>query len=519
MNRNDRIIALTEGTPQMSKDLATRIIDALYAKGLDAKDFDAILWRLRRKMEKEELAKLMEKATKDTITGLVDELVAMRLPCPPMADCACSEAHFFNELSLAEGKEYKKGDTIDVEILRTGEWKHERYGKFSITEKSLSEMVRNFKKGVRGIKIFADEDHDPQHKALAEFKKVYQKAKNKLHATLELTAKGAQLLNDGAYHYFSSEFARVYRDIETGKSYSNLLLGGAFTNRPVVKGMAPILASETDASGAAPGKQANAERSAILYLHSPSEPMDKLLDLLDSLVGKETITASEKAEFEGLWAALSEEQREIPEYKKAHADVMALELAEGGDDEEDDTEEEEDSEGDDKEQGDKKPKEKEVKASERKPAKKPSKKPAAKVEDEPLELSEREELAQLREQKRGLSERETAIRLSEAEQNVDEIFGDETQVQLTPKSRKKLAQFAVNLSEKQEQKLWEILGDIQLVMLGEIGLGKDDDGNVVLSEEHPAVKKLMGAGYELSEAQDIAAEHLKLKKTGKKAKA
>lgn len=510
MNREALIIALTEGSPQMSKGLATRILDVLYEKGLDGKDFDAILWRLRRKMEKEELAKLMEKATKDTIGMIVDELIQMRLPMAPAADCACSEAKFFSSLELAEGKEYAAGDEIDVQILRTGKWKHERYGTFEVTAKSLSEMIDNFNAGVRGIKIFADEDHEPTHKALSEFKKLYKKGKDALWATMKLTARGAQLLNEGAYHYFSSEFARIYRDIETGQTYRNLLLGGGFTNRPVIKGMAPILASETGAREPAPGQKVNADHSAILYLHSPSKAMNKLLDLLDSLVGKETITASEKAEFEELWAALSEEQRELPEYKKAHDDVMSLKLAEGDDEEKEETDsEEEDGEETD---GDK-PKEK-VKASERKPAKKPSKKPAAKQEDveEELELSEREELRQLREEKRQLSNRENAIRLSEATDRVEQMFDSEQSVALSPKSKKSLAMFAVSLSEKQEEKLWSILEDMKFVMLGELGYGKDEDGAVVLSEDHPAVKKLLGAGYELSEAQDIAAEALKLKK-------
>lgn len=515
MNRNQYIVALTEGTPQMSKDLATRIIDALYAKGMDAKDFDAILYRLRRKMEREELAKLMEKATKETIGALVDELAAMRLPCPPMDACACSEASFFNELNLAEGKEYKAGDSIDVQILRTGKWKHERYGTFEVTTKSLSEMIDNFKAGVRGIKIFADEDHDPAHKALSEFKELYKKGKDQLWAKMKLTAKGAQLLNEGAYHYFSSEFARFYKDIESGKTYRNLLLGGGFTNRPVVKGMAPILASETGTDDPALGEQATADQTAILLLHSPAESMDKFLNLLDSLVGKETITASEKEQFEELWLALSEEQREIAEYKKTYADVMALKLAE---DSEEETEEEDDEEG----EGDDtvtpaaddttgKDGKKTVAASEKKPAKK-----AAKTEA-PLTLSEKEELQQLREDKRQLSHRENALRLSEANDQIEGMF-DSDAVTLSPVSKQRLAQFAVSLSEKQEEKLWSILEDMKFVMLGELGMSKDEEGQIVLSENHPSVQKLMGAGYELSEAIDIAAEAMKLPRKKKVAK-
>lgn len=500
MNRNHIILALTEGTPQMSKKLATRIIDALYAKGLDAKDFDAILWRLRRKMEREELAKLMEAATAETIAQLVDEMLPMRLPSAPSADCSCSEGSFLSELSLAEGKtDYKAGDTIDVQILRTGKWKHERYGTFEVTTKALSEMIENFEANVRGIKIFADEDHEPQHKALSEFKKLFKKGKDQLWATMSLTAKGAQLLNEGAYHYFSSEFARIYKDIESGKTFRNLVLGGAFTNRPVVKGMAPILASETGSGIAADDDQANADPSALLVLSNPSVSMKNFLDQLDSLVGKETITASEKAAFEANWAKLSEEQKEIPEYKKAHADVMALALAEDGEEGGDKDEEEGGEEG--KKETPKPP----VEASERKPSKKPAKKAPAAEENVELTLSERDELIQLRASKAEISQRENEIRLSEAEDAADVAFGEGSAIQLTPVSRTKLAKFAVSLSEAQETKLWDILKEVQVVALGELGIGTNEDGTVVLSETHPEIKKLLAAGYELSEAQEIAA--------------
>lgn len=526
MNRESSIIALAEQTA-LSKELATRIVDAIYEKGLDAKDFDQVLWKLRRYCENVELPKLMEKATDETLNVLIEEIVSTRFPVP-MNDCCCSEAEFMSPLELSEKKTWAAGDSFDAQILRCGEWRHPVYGKFVIKEKNIKNMMKHFDNNVRGVDIMFDEDHDPQHKAVTVVKKLYQKGKGAaatLWGKMELTAKGAALFNEGAYRYISAEFSRNFRDIETGKSYSDLLLGGAVTNRPVVKGMEPIPLSESGGGSAASKEKSTSANADIFLSVLPSKPMKAFLDHLNSLVGKDVITASERAEFETAWDALSDDQKKIPEYKKAHKDVMALQLSEEeetDDDTEVDDDEEEETEGgdDDTEEKDEKKEKKDVKASERKHGKKPAKKKKIAKDDDQedtLELSEREELQLLREQKSELSQRENAIRLSEANDAVDDIFEfSEGNAELAPATKKKLANFAISLSEKQEQKFLDLLKDIKVVMLGEIGIGRNDEGEVSLSENHPAVQQLVGMGYELSEAISIAEEAKFGKKPAKK---
>lgn len=524
MTKDEQILQLSEEL-QLSKALAKRIVDAIYEKGLDAKSFETILYRLRRLVEKEQIPKLMEEATDEMLGTLIDEMVAARAGYPEVA--CCSEMAFVSDLSLSEGKKYAAGDMIDVQILRTGAWNHPAFGKFEVTSKTLSEMVKNYKAGIRRVKLFADEDHDPQHKALAEFVDVFKKGAGELWAKMKLTARGAQLLSDGAYHYFSSEFVRNYTDMETGTKASNLLLGGAFTNRPVVQGMQPILASESGASSeVALDEQVSADPSAVLFLSTP--PMLKFLDHVNSFVGRDTITASERAAFDKAWDELPADQKELPKFKKAHADVVALKLSEEGEnkneEKKDETEVEAGAPEGEAPAAPTPAPEAPAAPEEQKPE---EEKPVAASEAtiEALEAKPVEELslseAQIllgatRTKKADLSKRERSILLSEAEGNVSKIFESELGVVLAPASKKKIAEFAVSLSEVNRNTLMDVLKDIQVVMLSELGYNALEGEGVVLSENHPSVKQFQKMGYELSEAMEMAAEHHGIKLPAKK---
>ena len=77
--------------------------------------------------------------------------------------------------------------------------------KIEITSKTLSEVKENFDNNERQIDLAVDENHEPNHKALARYRELYLKDnKNSLFAKLELTQKGADLLNEWAYKYFFS---------------------------------------------------------------------------------------------------------------------------------------------------------------------------------------------------------------------------------------------------------------------------------------------------------------------------
>jgi len=140
-----------------------------------------------------------------------------------------------------------KNYRTEIQVLKLGNWNHPQYGRIKIDEKDLEEFVKNFEGGVRRD-IPITEGHpigEEEKPAVGWFKKLINKGRDGLWATVEWTKRGKKLLEEKAYKYFSPEFYRVYEDPETHKRYSNVLTGGALTNFPYFKGLQAIVFSES----------------------------------------------------------------------------------------------------------------------------------------------------------------------------------------------------------------------------------------------------------------------------------
>lgn len=137
-----------------------------------------------------------------------------------------------------------------IEIMRTGQWDHPLYGILTITSESMDGFIANFYNNVRGIDLAVDKEHEPEAGALGWFKKLWKVPSDdgegsfSLMAEIQWTWQGEQLIRDGVYRYFSPEFDFEWTDPETANTYSNVLFGGALTNRPFIKRMDPIILSE-----------------------------------------------------------------------------------------------------------------------------------------------------------------------------------------------------------------------------------------------------------------------------------
>lgn len=142
-----------------------------------------------------------------------------------------------------------EGETSWVEILREGIYKHDIYGDIEITRARLEEMVKNFEAGVRGVEIAIDVAHDPARGAAGWIKRLEvrpssrDKTKASLWGEVTWTSFGRELVEGGVYRYISAEFG-AWTDPETGNKYDDVLFAATLTNRPFVKGMAPVSLSE-----------------------------------------------------------------------------------------------------------------------------------------------------------------------------------------------------------------------------------------------------------------------------------
>ncbi len=145
------------------------------------------------------------------------------------------------DFHFAEGS-----NLTDIQVLKIGDWKHPVYGRIKISEKDLNEFVKNFDSKIRkDLPITEGHSVGSEEKpAIGWFTQLVNKGRDGLWAAIEWTKGGKKLLQEKAYKYFSPEFYSVYEDPETHKTYKNVLVGGALTNRPYFKGLAAVVLSE-----------------------------------------------------------------------------------------------------------------------------------------------------------------------------------------------------------------------------------------------------------------------------------
>jgi phage I-like protein len=212
---------------------------------------------------------------------------------------------------------FKEGKTSEIEMLHAGVWEHPVYGTISISEQDIDKFIQNFNDKVRKVDIAVDQEHMPEKGAAGWIKtmtKVFEDGKAKLKAAVEWTALGTQLLKDGVFKYFSPEFDFAYEDMETHEQYQNVLLGGALTNRPYFKSLAPVALSENMSAGFTSSIVKGGEKEM-----TNEELRAKLVEDA-AFVLPEDASEEEKKSFEEVKAELAKEAED-----KEKADVEAAE--------------------------------------------------------------------------------------------------------------------------------------------------------------------------------------------------
>ena len=222
------------------------------------------------------------------------------------------------QIELNEKNFSDKNPISEIEILHTGEWEHPQYGMIKITDKDIDTFISSFNDKVRKVDIAVDQEHMPEKGAAGWFrsmKKVFEDNKTKLKATVEWTKLGTQLIKDGIFKYFSPEFDFEYEDLETHERFDNVLLGGALTNRPYFKSLAPIELSENMFAGFTSMKGGEKEMTK-------EELKAKLAEDAEFVLAEDA-SEEEKVAFEEAQAELAKDAEDKEEAEKA-----AIEAAE-----------------------------------------------------------------------------------------------------------------------------------------------------------------------------------------------
>lgn len=320
----------------VSKDLATKLLDLLYAQDLSAEDLNSLIWRLREWVMKEKLPKILEEMAEEDLKAVINQMIVERAMYRAPYDICCAETpealsaalareehpdtmRFFSEMAFAD-KELKAGDVVTIQIMRAGSWQHSLYGEVKVTRQTLKDVKQNFDDNKRGIELAVDENHEDNHAALGWHRELFFEAgdEDNLFAKVELTQAGADKINAGSYKYYSPEIAFQWTHEETGETISNILIGGAFTNRPFFKGMKALKASE-GASAAGHGSPAS---GLTLFVFSSPDSMKKYLQLVAKFSTKAKLSKDELAELTTAFNELTEAQKQ-PEVVKAFNDLKA----------------------------------------------------------------------------------------------------------------------------------------------------------------------------------------------------
>jgi len=133
-----------------------------------------------------------------------------------------------------------------IHLLLIGEYTHPVYGKLSMTSERIKNFAENVKKRVRGIDPSINLMHGDKVSGDGEAAGWIKDAEARhdgLWALVEWVKSTAQDIKEKKWRYISAEFREKWAD-PAGKSFSDVLFGGALTNRPYMKNLLPINLSE-----------------------------------------------------------------------------------------------------------------------------------------------------------------------------------------------------------------------------------------------------------------------------------
>jgi len=135
-------------------------------------------------------------------------------------------------------------DLSRVNALAIGKYKHPVYGEIEITKERLEQFAANVNGNVRGVDLDIDYDHkDKDGRAAGWVKTAEVDDEGRLWFNVDWTPDAKESISKKEYRYFSPEFMDEWEDSE-GAIHSDVLFGGALTNRPFMKDLVPLNFSE-----------------------------------------------------------------------------------------------------------------------------------------------------------------------------------------------------------------------------------------------------------------------------------
>lgn len=146
------------------------------------------------------------------------------------------------DISKVQLDETAQANSSWIQALPPGEYQHPVFGKLNITADKIKGLAESVKNKYRGIDPSINYEHKGDGEA-AGWVKDAEARPDGLYLFIEWTSTAAQKIKEKAFRYFSAEFYDKWKNPE-GKDFTDVLFGGALTNRPYMKNLLPINLSE-----------------------------------------------------------------------------------------------------------------------------------------------------------------------------------------------------------------------------------------------------------------------------------
>lgn len=171
------------------------------------------------------------------------------------------EAKAYSELTLNEDRlsmlvslKFSESDVVDgqlrkwVHAIPFGKWDHPMYGMSFFDKWQAENMVRHFHDKVHGTEtLHTDYEHglDPAKGTKASGTIIDMEVRTDgLYKHIEFTKEATQEILDGEWNYYSPEYNDIWENPMDNIIRSDVVRGGALTNKPWIKGMVPLNFSE-----------------------------------------------------------------------------------------------------------------------------------------------------------------------------------------------------------------------------------------------------------------------------------
>jgi hypothetical protein len=153
------------------------------------------------------------------------------------------KASYFIDVSGLKLSEETDAVAKWVHALPIGKYKHPVYGDIDVSAERSKRFADSVKNKVRGIDPSINYDHNNAGDASGWVKDA-ESRNDGLWLLVEWTKTAIEKIKEKAYKYFSTEFHDEWEDPQ-GNKHTDVIFGGALTNRPFIKDLVPVNLSET----------------------------------------------------------------------------------------------------------------------------------------------------------------------------------------------------------------------------------------------------------------------------------